>query len=253
MLLAMPRFSWTDALRAWIDPEVLGLAALPLPIELESAGAPCGVCGASMFGVGSDSPHGLVDWVAQPQGCAPERCELPDGIDALIALGDYAGPAGQAVRLIKGTCWADGAWWWGSALGERLLESSRRKPDRATGAATPSELVLVPVPGDRWRTLVRGIDHAAALARAASATSGWPWKSLLARQDHTRQASRGARNRRAIQGRFAIHSKVSHVPECVVLVDDVCTTGSTGADCARALRRAGASWVAMGVLARSHR
>ncbi len=242
----MPRFSFPDVLRAWIDPDVLGLTALPLPAHLVGCVGCCDVCGASRHG--ADSP-----FVATP------RCELPAGIDALISLGDYGGPAGQAARLIKGTGWTDGAWWWGSALGTRLATWSTGGGGASEGAvqggraATMStEVVLVPVPGDRWRTLYRGIDHATALTRAASASSGWPWRSLLVRQDRTRQASRGAQKRRASQGRFRIESKYKSFPKRVVLVDDVCTTGATGADCARAIRRAGARWVALGVLARAH-
>ena len=243
----MPRFSFPDVLREWIDPDVLGLTALPLPTHLDGRVGWCQVCGASCDGADSSI-------------ASAGRCELPDGIDALISLGDYSGPAGQAARLIKGTGWNDGAWWWGSALGTRLAAWSSGN-DGAIDRAVPggsvatrsTDAVLVPVPGDRWRTLLRGIDHAAVLARAASASCGWPWRSLLVRQDGTRQASRDAQKRRAMQGRFSIKSKGIMGPNRVVLVDDVCTTGATGADCARAIRRAGARWVALGVLARAHR
>ena len=243
----MPRFSLPDALRAWIDPDILGLTELPLPRALGAAVGRCSVCGAWMDGDGSDpaSRHG---------------CELPEGIDAMISLGDYDGPAGQAARLIKGTCWADGAWWWGRALGERLVAWSACEHNAGTGIGCGGisartmlkDAVLVPVPGDPWRTLVRGIDHAGALARAASMVCGWPSRSLLVRHDRVRQASRRAQQRRLMQGRFGLRSKTCVVPDRVVLVDDVCTTGSTGADCAHAIRSAGASWVALGVLARAH-
>ena len=244
----MPRFSLPDALRAWIDPDILGLTELPLPRALCAVVGRCSVCGAWTDDGGSDpaSRHG---------------CELPEGIDAMISLGDYDGPAGQAARLIKGTCWADGAWWWGRALGERLLAWSACEHNAGTGIGIGGvstrtmvkDAVLVPVPGDPWRTLVRGIDHAGALARAASMACGWPSRSLLVRHDRVRQASRRAQQRRLMQGRFGLRSKSRTVPDRVVLVDDVCTTGSTGADCAHAIRRAGASWVALGVLARAHR
>ena len=190
-----------------------------------------------------------------------ETCHRPPGIDALISLGDYSGPAGQAARLIKGTCWTDGAWWWGSALGPQLLNPAHGTGRARIGAASgedatsmiPPGVVLVPVPGDRLRTLLRGIDHATALTRAVSAACGWPWRSLLVRQDRTRQASRRARKRREIQGRFSMQSNRDPIPERVLLVDDICTTGATAADCARAVRLAGAEWVSLGVLARAHR
>lgn len=244
----MPRFSLPAALRAWIDPDILGLTELPLPRALGAAVGRCSVCGAWMDGDGS-APASRVG------------CEVPDGVDAVISLGDYDGPAGQAARLIKGTCWADGAWWWGRALGERLVAWSACEHNAGTGIGCGGisartmlkDAVLVPVPGDPWRTLVRGIDHAGALARAASMACGWPSRSLLVRHDRVRQASRRAQQRRLMQGRFGLRSKTCVVPDRVVLVDDVCTTGSTGADCAHAIRSAGASWVALGVLARAHR
>ena len=244
----MPRFSLPDALRAWIDPDILGLTELPLPRALSTSVGHCTVCGAWTNGGGSDP-------------ASRDGCELPEGVDAVISLGDYDGPAGQAARLIKGTCWADGAWWWGRALGERLLAWSACEHNAGTGIGCGGisartmlkDAVLVPVPGDPWRTLVRGIDHAGALARAASMACGWPSRSLLVRHDRVRQASRRAQQRRSLHGRFALRSKIMTGPEQVVLVDDVCTTGSTGADCAHAIRRAGASWVALGVLARAHR
>jgi len=244
----MPRFSLKNVLSAWIDPEVFGLTALPMPSQLDAQAGCCVNCGASFVG-------------AQGAIAGADRCDSPAGIDALISLGDYAGPAGQAARLIKGTCWSDGAWWWGSALGKRLAAWPQGTDRACHGVACGtrpvgtlrSNAMLVPVPGDRWRTALRGIDHAAILARAASASCGLPWRTVLARQDPTRQASRGAYKRRAIQGRFSIKSNSIRVPDQIVLVDDVCTTGSTAADCARVFRRAGARWVALGVLARAHR
>jgi len=247
----MPRFSLPDALRAWVDPDVLGLTALPMPRDLDGPSGRCAVCGASCGG--ADRP-------SSPTA----GCELPDGIDALISLGDYGGPAGQAARLIKGTAWVDGAWWWGSALGQRIVRAwhgvlrdpLRDCPTRRSNGGPillREDVALVPVPGDRLRTIVRGIDHAAVLAAAASKACGLPRRSLLARRDRTRQASRDARRRRETHGRFAIQSDREHVPEQVVLVDDVCTTGATAADCARAVRLAGANWVGLGVLARAHR
>jgi predicted amidophosphoribosyltransferase len=243
----MHRQELLDLLARWIDPEVLGLTELPMPNQLDARAERCVDCGASFA-------------AADAASATADRCELPAGIDALISLGDYAGPAGQAARLIKGTCWTDGAWWWGSALGQRIAAWPEGRVGANRGAvcgtlsvgALRSDTVLVPVPGDRWRTVLRGIDHAADLARAASASCGLPWRSVLVRQDPTRQASRGAHKRRSIQGRFSIKPNVVSLPDRIVLVDDVCTTGSTGADCAQAIRRAGVTWVALGVLARAH-
>lgn len=231
---------WIDALQRSLDPEVFGISVLPHPSMLDGAGDRCACCSALL----ERDPHG--DTVA---------CALPQGIDAMIALGEYAGRAGEAARMIKGACWSDGAWSWGSALGRALGAEHERlhAPASTPGQGAPPGHALVPVPGDPWRTAWRGLDHAGRIARAASAASCMPCVSLLVRRDATRQASRGARARRSAQGRFAIKLKSESVPESVWLVDDVCTTGATATDCATQLRAAGASWVGLAVLARAHR
>ena len=231
---------WIDALRRSLDPEVFGISVLPHPSMLDGAGDRCACCSALL----ERAPDG--DTVV---------CALPQGIDAMIALGEYAGRAGEAARMIKGACWSDGAWSWGSALGRALgaVHEHLHAPASTPGQGGLLGHALVPVPGDPWRTAWRGLDHARRIARAASTAASMPCVDLLVRHDATRQASRGARARRSAHGRFAIKLKSEHVPESVWLVDDVCTTGATASDCAAQLRAAGASWVGLAVLARAHR
>lgn len=97
---------------------------------------------------------------------------------------------------------------------------------------------IVPVPLAVGRARQRGYDQAELLARAAERVCGAPRRRLLRRVRDTRsQVGLGRAERAAnVRGAFA----AQRAGGSVVLVDDVATTGSTLAECARALRAAGA-------------
>lgn len=112
------------------------------------------------------------------------------------------------------------------------------------GAEIRAELIAC-VPTTRAKLRVRGFNHAAVLAKAVSAETGLPLRTdLLAasgagRAQHT--LGRAARQQNAT-GRF--HPAGPRLQgECVLLVDDICTTGSTLEACAKALLDAGAGRV----------
>ena len=118
------------------------------------------------------------------------------------------------------------------------------------GMPTSEPVVLTWVPLGRRRRRTRGYDQAEALARVVGRITRWPVQPLLARSfQSSPQARRTGRDRRlALRGAF--HA-TGQAPGTVVLVDDVLTTGATAADCARALREAGAGHVGLLCAARS--
>jgi ComF family protein len=118
-------------------------------------------------------------------------------------------------------------------------------------AAAAQDAVVVPVPLHWRRRLRRGYDHTWLLALHGCAAAGLSRpRSLLRRTRHApAQSSLPAAQRAAnVRGAFVARGPV---PERVVLVDDVVTTGATLAACAAALRAGGAREVIGVALARA--
>jgi len=114
-------------------------------------------------------------------------------------------------------------------------------------APTGSVVTWAPTSVPRRRR--RGFDQGELLARAVARRWGVPFRDLLRRAAGPAQSGRSARERRAHPGFTA--RCVS--PPCVVLVDDVATTGATLTAAARALRSVGAAEVHGLVVARAAR
>ena len=127
---------------------------------------------------------------------------------------------------------------------------------RAAGALLAEADLLVPVPLHRLRLLKRRYNQAALLAHAVGRASGIKVAPDLL-QRRRRTASQGEfgpeGRRRNVQGAFALKRGATVAGRSVILVDDVLTTGATGEECARVLKRAGARRVGVVTLARSLR
>jgi len=132
-------------------------------------------------------------------------------------------------------------------LARALSEALRR-------AQVPGDLIVA-VPLSRRRRRRRGFNQAALLARAVALELGLERAPrALRRRVHAAPQSGLARTarRRALRGAFCARPRLVR-GRCVILIDDVLTSGATARACALALRRAGALAVHVAVACRAER
>ena len=146
----------------------------------------------------------------------------------------YGGPAGGMVRSLK----YRGVY--------KLAEPMGRDMARAFEALRPAFIdCVVPVPMHPRRVRQRGYNHAELLARQAAGEMALPCLDALARTKNTRQQARLSHADRMsnLEGAFVLKEDVTG--KRVLLVDDVCTTGTTANACARVLLSGGADAVCL--------
>ena len=115
--------------------------------------------------------------------------------------------------------------------------------------------LVVPVPLHRWRLFGRRYNQAALLAQALGRIGEVPVAvDLLVRRRATpNQAGRSRSGRRRnVEGAFCLRPGYGGMVDgqCVLLVDDVLTTGATVMECTKVLKRSGAGAVDVVTLAR---
>jgi len=121
-------------------------------------------------------------------------------------------------------------------------------------AAEAAADLVMPVPLHKKRLRWRGYNQAALLAGSLAKQ----WRLPLVRQNLRRvrwtepQVNLAAGERELnVRGAFAVSNRDAVAGKRIILVDDVFTTGSTVAECARTLKRAGAEAVFIVTVARA--
>lgn len=184
---------------------------------------------------------------AVPPDAQAESCGICRGtrlhFDRVVSLGDYRSELGEAVLRMK------------RRQGEPLSMSVGRLfcVRRANDLADLRPDVIIPVPMFRARQVARGTNSpdilAVCLARHLHVRLGqgvlWRCRNTLP-QKNLRPSERF----KNVRGAFRLSNRYEMHQTRAVLVDDILTTGATCSEAAATLKQAGASMVAVAVLAR---
>lgn len=163
--------------------------------------------------------------------------------DAVIPLGRYEGQLRAVVLRMK------------RQQGEPLAQAMGRLMTKVRGELLrecKADLV-VPVPMHWSRRLSRAVNSPEAVAKCLAGDLGIPMERILRRTRKTKpQRDLHVKERfRNLRGALAVRRGYALEGRRVLLVDDILTTGATGSTAAEAMKRAGASAVAVAILARA--
>ena len=227
---------------------LLNISRLPVCLDCLAQihpvlGKVCSVCGERVLSTyASTDPDGL-------RRCPVcRRIERPFG--RAVAYGSYDGGLRELVHLLKYNGVRPAA----NVLGRMLAEViAGLEP-----AFDQDTILVIPVPLFKTRRRQRGFNQAELISKAA--VKVYPVRDRLhlradilqrRRDTHSQIGLTSHQRRENLRGAFVITRAAEVTGREVLLVDDVYTTGTTASECARVLRRAGASQVWVATVART--
>lgn len=166
-----------------------------------------------------------------------------DGYPCAVAL-YYDGVVKSGVHALK----FEGKPWRAAVFARYIVQAAAVYRADAFDAVTY-------VPVSARRRFTRGYDQARLLARAAAELMDLPAEGTLRKVRHNRAQSSLSDpllRQENVRGAYRVLRPEAVAGRRFLLLDDVCTTGSTIAACARELTRAGARSVACAALAGGH-
>lgn len=228
------------------------ISRLPVCDECVSALKPmegklCAICGEGLSHAQSMS-------ASSEDVCEICRNEAPP-YSAASAYGSYDTQLRDLIHLLKYDKVLPAA----AVLGDKLAHAIKRMQDQMSERMLfeGPALLLVPVPLHSSKSRERGFNQAELIARAAvKHPVGQRFElstHLLKRRRVTESQIGLTQNQRRenLRGAFVVTQPSVVSGREVLLVDDVFTTGTTASECARVLRRAGASKVWVATVART--
>ena len=230
-------YNWTNQLQSRLFPSICRLCRAPgLPgVEL------CASCRAEL------------PWITR--SC--HRCALPlppnydislcfncikkrPAIDACRALFAYRPPLEHWIQALKFSQDLGTARLLGTLLVSTLAQDHRQKP-----------AIVLPVPLHRKRLAKRGYNQALEIARSLSDV-GYRLDPTCCRRHRPTSAQselHASARKQNVRNAFSVSAAVEG--RCVLLIDDVMTTGATLDELARTVKKAGAQRVEAWVIART--
>jgi ComF family protein len=164
----------------------------------------------------------------------PENDRNLPGIETVISAGGFEGPLRSAIHKLK----YEGDTPLARPLARFIYGAIEHS--EALDAWGHEAPVIVSVPLHKARQRMRGFNQSELICRELAVLTGWRIERSLVRVKNTRsQVGLNAQERLAnMRGAFAWVG--SEIPQRVLLVDDVCTSGATLSECAATLRDKGA-------------
>jgi ComF family protein len=170
----------------------------------------------------------------------PKLPLLVDQVDQVKILGFYTPPLSVIIKALKYQSLSP----IGPILGD-LLHKHLQFPSQIDC------VTAVPLHPKRWRQ--RGYNQAELIARQLAIKLNKPYQPLLIRQHHTQNlasTSSDEERTKLIDHAFVTNPDFKEkMPTYVLIVDDVVTTGSTLAACAKTLKQAGVQQITAVTLA----
>ena len=206
-------------------------------------GVLCAICGERIF-----SSYATADPAGEP------RCGLCRRIEPTFAraaaYGSYEGGLRELIHLLKYNGVRPAA----NVLGRMLAETiTELVPEFSSGS-----VAVIPVPLFRAKLREREFNHAELIARTAVKLFPKAGRlelcagALVRKRETPSQTGLTRHQRREnVRGAFAVAQPQTVKGREVLVVDDVYTTGATVSECARVLRRAGATRVWVATVART--
>ncbi len=188
-------------------------------------------------------PRNVCRTCAEPTSEQMQLCgdcvTLPPPLDRMNAAFRYGGAASSAIQALKYRQITAIA----PLMAELMIHHAFARKARFD--------CILPVPAHRDRMRQRGYNQASLLAQNVARESGLQFiEEALSKTRDTVSQVELSRLERAASLRNAFIANYNFEDAHVLLVDDVCTTGSTLMNCAVALKRAGARRVSAVVFAK---
>jgi ComF family protein len=211
-------------------------------------GGLCSVCGERLMSPFAFAAEGQSSDTGEALCGLCRRLEPP--YVKATAYGSYDSGLRELIHLLKYNQVRPAA----NVLGRMLVEAM----EDLQPLFSASEILVVPVPLHSRKLRQRGFNQSELIVRAAlklksSAARFRLVSGLLERRRETNSQIGLSRHQRRenVRGAFVVSKPLEVKGREVLVVDDVFTTGTTVSECARILRRAGASKVFVATVART--